>query len=134
MITYALRCTPSEHGFDGWFRSSDDFERQRGLGLVLCPVCGSAKIEKGLMAPAVSGTRETPDAAATFAKLQAMSRELRSKSEYVGNRFAEEARRIHYGESEVRGIYGEASGPEVKSLAQEGISAIPLPPLPEDKN
>ncbi|GGE13236.1 hypothetical protein GCM10011390_35390 [Aureimonas endophytica] len=139
MITYSLRCEPADHAFDGWFRSSEDFERQRQLKLVACPACGSSEVHKGLMAPAVSGTREaapapSADAAAALARLQDLAREMRARSEYVGPRFAEEARRIHYGESQARGIYGEATPPEVKSLAEEGIAALPLPPLPEDKN
>lgn len=137
MITYALRCEAGAHSFDGWFRSSGDFERQRSLKLVACPVCGSTEVGKGVMAPAVSASREVePRAsdAATFLKLQEMTREVRARSEYVGPAFAEEARRIHYGEREARGIYGEATQPEVKGLAEEGIVAIPLPSLPEDKN
>jgi hypothetical protein len=136
VITYSLRCEPHEHGFDGWFRSSEDFERQRGLKLVECPVCGSTDVAKGLMAPAVSASRNVApaDAAAAFAKLQQLARDARARSEYVGRNFAEEARRIHYGDSPERSIYGEASPPEVKGLAEEGISAFPLPSLPEDKN
>ncbi|KAB0677067.1 DUF1178 family protein [Aureimonas leprariae] len=136
MITYSLRCTGGGHGFDGWFRSSEDFEKQRRLSLVECPHCGSTEVEKGLMAPAVSASREVgaAEAAATFAKLQAMAREARAKSDYVGKEFAAEARKIHYGETEARSIYGEATLPQVKALADEGIAAVPLPPLPEDKN
>ena len=137
MISFALRCRPHDHGFDGWFRSGADFERQRDLGLVECPQCGSTAVDKALMAPAVSPAREAATArtdAAVVAKLQAMAREVRARAEYVGPRFAEEARRIHYGEADSRGIYGEASPPEVRGLAEEGIAALPLPPLPEDKN
>ena len=158
MISFALRCQPASHAFDGWFRSGEDFERQAAGGLVSCPVCGSTDVSKALMKPAVAksgrqsaaGDRgqavaEGPaapaearytggDAAAGYAKLRAIARELRAKSDYVGPKFAEEARRIHYGESEKRQIYGEASPQEVKSLGEEGIAALPLPPLPEDKN
>lgn len=136
MITYSLRCVPGGHGFDGWFRSSEDFDRQRRLQLVECPACGSTAVEKGLMAPAVSASRETAaaEAAATFSKLQRMAREARAKSDYVGKEFAAEARKIHYGETPARSIYGEATLPQVKALAEEGIQALPLPPLPEDKN
>ena len=136
MIKYALRCEPEGHEFDGWFRSSEDFERQAGLDLVACPTCGSTHVGKGLMRPAVA-TRQGPseaEAVAIMSKLQAMSREVRAKGEYVGGNFAEEARKIHYGESETRQIFGEATLPDVKGLVEEGISVMPLPPLPEDKN
>jgi hypothetical protein len=150
VISFALRCEPHGHGFDGWFRSGDDFETQADKGLVECPVCGSTEIAKALMRPSIgkgaiaSGEEHTPvpagggyanvEAAKAFVRLQAMARELRAKADYVGPRFAEEARRIHYGESEARQIYGEASPAEVKGLGEEGIAALPLPALPEDKN
>ncbi|MEX6506419.1 DUF1178 family protein [Jiella sp. M17.18] len=165
MIRFALRCRPDSHQFDGWFRSNEDFESQVVRELIACPVCGSVKIGKALMRPAVSGTkRERPDLAAVpanaapvpagsaapaafanaepphpelakaFARLQELAREVRAKADYVGPKFAEEARRIHYGETEARQIYGEASPHEVKDLHEEGITALPLPPLPEDKN
>ena len=158
MIRYTLRCRPAAHDFDGWFRSGDDFETQRSGGFVSCPVCGATDVEKALMRPALvtGGTAAAPDvqaapaapaeppsgpphfanaeAAKAFAKLQEMTRELRRKAEHVGPRFAEEARRIHYGETEARQIYGEASRQEVESLGEEGIVALPLPPLPEDHN
>lgn len=162
MIHFALKCEPAGHGFDGWFRSNDDFERQKANALVVCPVCGSSAVSKALMKPAVgSGSGETRDAvpeagqgaaaqppagepassgyanaevAKAFAQLQAIAREVRAKADYVGPKFAEEARKIHYGESDARQIYGEASRKEVESLSEEGIAAIPLPPLPEDKN
>jgi hypothetical protein len=150
VISFALRCEPRGHGFDGWFRSGDDFETQADKGLVECPVCGSTEIAKALMRPSIgkgaaaSGEAHAPisagggyanaEAAKAFARLQAMARELRAKADYVGPRFAEEARRIHYGESEARQIYGEALPAEVKGLGEEGIAALPLPALPEDKN
>lgn len=137
MIKFALQCEPGGHRFDGWFRSSDDFERQLAASLVDCPACGSTMIVKSLMKPAVaSAKRETvrAEAATMMAALQEMSREARAKAHYVGPNFAKEARRIHYGEVEERRIYGEASLPEVKGLTEEGIAVMPLPPLPEDKN
>ena len=136
MIKFALRCEPEGHGFDGWFRSSDDFERQTEAGLVSCPSCGSAAVGKSLMRPAVA-TRQGPseaEAAGMMARLQELSRAVRAKGEDVGPAFAEEARKIHYGESEARQIFGEASLPDVKGLVEEGIAVMPLPPLPEDKN
>ncbi|WAJ29670.1 DUF1178 family protein [Antarcticirhabdus aurantiaca] len=172
MISYSLRCRPGSHGFDAWFRSSADWEKQAGLGLVSCPICGATEVEKALMAPAVVTARrgeaapaafvaersaETggamvpaanglapaavamamgapPELAEAFAKLQDLAREVRAKADYVGTRFAEEARRIHFGEAPARGIYGEASRDEVEALGEEGIVALPLPPLPEDRN
>ena len=136
MIKFALRCEPEGHGFDGWFRSSEDFERQVALGLVDCPDCGSVTVEKSLMRPAVA-TRQGPsqvEAMQLMAKLHEIGREVRAKGENVGAAFAEEARKIHYGETPQRQIFGEASLPDVKGLAEEGIAVMPLPPLPEDKN
>ena len=153
MISFALRCRPAAHAFDGWFRSGEDFERQASAGLLECPICGASDVSKALMKPAVAASAKmkapgavawepsqpvgefaNAEAAKAIAKLQAMARELRAKSDYVGPKFAEEARRIHYGESEHRQIYGEASAREVKGLSEEGIAAFPLPGLPEDKN
>lgn len=155
MIHYSLRCEEQEHGFDGWFRSSADFDRQAEAGLVACPSCGSTRIAKALMRPAVASGREPgretlepasarlPDMAASgppaemaemMQRMQEFARTVRANAEHVGPRFAEEARKIHYGESAERQIYGEASGQDVRSLLEEGIAAIPLPPLPEDKN
>lgn len=137
MIHFALRCEAAGHAFDGWFRSGDDFEGQARRGLVSCPVCGTTSVGKALMRPAVAGTREVPSPAqvAKIAEaLQRMGREVRANADYVGPNFAEEARRIHYGEADERRIYGEASPVEVKGLMEEGIAALPLPPLPEDKN
>ncbi|WP_182085175.1 DUF1178 family protein [Aureimonas sp. ME7] len=146
MIRYALKCAPCGHGFDGWFRSSVDFDAQGARGLLECPVCGKAEVRKALMSPAVSASQdgEVPaapvmsapggEAAEIYRRLQDMAREVRAKADYVGASFAEEARRIHYGESEGRQIYGEASPGQVRGLLEEGIGALPLPPLPEDKN
>lgn len=155
MISFSLRCREAGHRFEGWFRSSEDFEAQAGRGVVHCPVCGSGEVGKALMAPAVaSGAQEIPVAtgahppapegasqvangaamAEAFAKLQAVARHLRANAENVGPRFAEEARKIHYGETDHRQIYGEASKREVDGLREEGIVALPLPPLPEDAN
>lgn len=137
MITFALRCDPGGHGFDAWFRSGEDFETQKARGLVSCPTCGSSDVDKGLMRPALTQARSetTPEKAAQIAAaMQAIAREVREKADYVGPKFAEEARKIHYGEAEGRQIYGEASPPEVRSLTEEGIGVLPLPALPEDKN
>jgi hypothetical protein len=137
VIHFALRCETAAHAFDGWFRSSEDFEGQVSRGLVTCPVCGTAEVGKALMRPAVAGPREAVSPAGMAkmaATLQEMAREVRANADYVGPNFAEEARKIHYGEADERRIYGEASPVEVKGLMEEGIAALPLPPLPEDKN
>ncbi|WP_062226803.1 DUF1178 family protein [Aureimonas frigidaquae] len=152
MIHYALRCRGCSHGFDGWFRSAQDYDTQSQRGLVACPSCGAGAVEKALMAPAVGRPMGSPDGDAPATKgadsvaladpraaevvktFHAFVRALRSNSDYVGPRFAEEARRIHFGEAEPRGIYGEASGDEVKALLDDGVPALPLPRLPEDGN
>lgn len=140
MIKYQLVCD-NEHEFAGWFRSSEDFDKQVKRKLVDCPDCGSKKVEKALMAPNVSTSRkkavELPPE--KRAELVNAMREIRKKveenAEYVGPRFAEEARRIHYKETdEGKGIYGEATLAEAKELAEEGIDFMPLPVLPEDQN
>lgn len=159
MIRFALRCDEG-HRFEGWFRSSSDFDTQSDRGLVTCSLCGSNAVTKALMRPAIgsaSGGQGGPSAKETteatgavaaepasephlnamkelWSKLQTQARALRANSEYVGPRFAEEARKIHYGETEKRGVYGEASRQEVEALSDEGIVAMPLPSLPEDKN
>ncbi len=140
MIKYQLVCD-NDHEFAGWFRSSEDFDKQVKRKLVDCPDCGSKKVEKALMAPNVSTSRKKaaelpPEKRAEL--INAM-REIRKKveenAEYVGPRFAEEARRIHYKETdEGKGIYGEATLAEAKELAEEGIDFMPLPVLPEDQN
>jgi len=147
MIRYSLRCD-SDHTFDAWFGSSADYDRASDAGENACPICGSRQVEKSIMAPAIGGARQ-PDAARaetmTLAtadpratKLREALKELRRKvtenADYVGDRFAEEARRIHYAEVEPRGIYGEATRDEAKALAEEGVGFQPLPPLPDDAN
>jgi len=135
MIRYALLCE-KEHEFDGWFRSSSVFDEQVKAGEVTCPVCGSAKVRKGLMAPNVAGTkkRDAIDATQVVQKLVMAMTELRKQVEencdYVGDKFAETARRIHYGEEEQRGIYGEATPDEARELIEEGVEVAPLPVVP----
>ena len=141
MIKFGLRCD-DDHAFEGWFASSDAFETQRKRGFVTCPTCDSAKVRKALMAPAVSTSRDRAAAAGEMARkhkaLMGEMRKLRdavtANAEDVGPRFAEEARRIHYGESEPKAVYGEASKEEVTSLREEGIPVAPLPRLPDDAN
>jgi len=149
VIRYAL-CCEAGHTFESWFSNSTAFDRQAVRGLVTCPMCGSAKVEKAIMAPALGGSREAPASAPEPEKtpvaivskeeveLRKKLKELRDhivKSvDYVGEKFPEEARRMHYGEIEHRSIYGEASPDAAKSLAEEGIEFHPLPRLPDERN
>jgi hypothetical protein len=145
MIKYSLSCE-TDHLFEAWFSSSEDFDKQAKRGLVECPVCGSQKISKALMAPRVSGTGNAdnqqvqtaaPDPAMPpemVQKLREIKQYVQANSENVGERFTEEARKIHYGDAEERGIYGTASRKDVASLAEEGVPVLPLPDLPEEKN
>jgi hypothetical protein len=137
MIRYALQC---EHGheFEGWFGASSDYEEQHARGLLECPVCGSKAVTKAIMAPAVSGTKaqrgEPPQAPSAGAHevmmqaAQAVRQHVEENFDYVGDAFAREARDIHEGKSEERGIYGEASGGEVRKLIEDGVPVAPLPP------
>ena len=139
MIRYALVCEQA-HPFEAWFASSADYDDQAGRGLVECPFCASRNVRKQIMAPAVAGTKRSADAQPSPEVLgmmmQAMSRVRRHVEEnfdYVGDRFAAEARRMHAGEAEERGIYGEASPHEVKALIEEGVPVAPLPPAAAPK-
>ena len=147
MIRYDLICEDG-HEFDGWFSDSAAFDEQSLRGLVSCIHCGSTKVEKQLMAPGipVKGNRKAeaakPMLASTFdprqQKLIQLMREVRKaveeNAEYVGNKFADEARKIHYEEAEKRGIYGETTTSDARALIEEGIEIHPLPVLPEDGN
>ena len=140
MIRYALLC---EHGhdFEGWFGVSSDYDEQQARGLIECPVCGSKAVRKAIMAPAISGTKaqaaapEPPPEAREMMMqaAQAVRRLVEDNFDYVGDGFAREARAIHEGKSEERGIYGEASGSEVKKLVEDGVPVAPLPPGPRQK-
>ncbi|MBE1208410.1 DUF1178 family protein [Aminobacter carboxidus] len=141
MIRFSLHCDHA-HDFEGWFRSNDDFETQRKRGFVSCPECGSQKVEKALMAPAVSTSRKQEKMALAMgaeqrkmmAALKELSEKVRENAENVGDKFAEEARKIHFGETEARGIYGAATIEEAKGLAEDGIEFLPLPVFPDDRN
>ena len=161
MIRYALNCD-NGHDFDSWFANSAAYDKQAKRALVACPVCGSTKVEKAIMAPRLTRTDTiappTPPAApplpapaasapakTQMAIMSPQERELRAKlkelrdhvtknASYVGPRFSEEARKIHYGETEHRSIYGEASPDEAKALHEEGIEFHPLPMLPDELN
>lgn len=139
MIRYALICEHA-HEFEGWFGSSGDFDDQHARGLVECPMCASKAVRKQIMAPAVSGTKRTaPDAAARPTQammLEAMGRIRRHVEENfddVGDTFAKEARAMHEGKTEVRGIYGQATPTEVRDLVEDGVPVAPLPPEPPKK-
>lgn len=141
MIKYALRCDRT-HEFEGWFGSSADYDDQAARGLVECPVCGSTGVSKQIMAPAVAGTKAQRSAEpAVDPKMSEMMmtamgevrRHVEENFDYVGDAFAKEARAIHEGKSEDRGIYGEASPSEVKALVEDGVKVAPLPPGPPKK-
>ncbi len=151
MIRYTLRCD-KKHDFESWFANSDAYDKQAKRGLVACPHCGSVKVEKSLMAPRLARTDRqktarrtvpapevavTPEAA-PVAIMSEGERELRDhvtqNAHNVGPKFSEEARKMHYGESEHRSIYGEASLDDAKALHDEGIDFLPLPTLPDERN
>jgi hypothetical protein len=157
MIRYTLRCDRG-HAFESWFQSSAAYEAQEQRKLVNCPSCGSAKVERAIMAPQIVSkkTREqnpapAPAVAADVTApastplMMAQERELRAKlkelrdhivknADNVGERFPNEARKMHYGDIEHRPIYGEASPDEARALIDEGVEVSPLPVLPEDRN
>jgi len=160
MIRYSLICE-KKHDFEIWFKNSADYDRQAKRGLVTCPACGSAKVEKALMAPSLGrgagkgSSAPVPDSAppveapaenkTPVAMMSPQEREFRAKlkelrdhltknADNVGAKFPEEARKMHYGESEHRSIYGEASPQEAKELLEEGVELHPLPVLPDDRN
>jgi len=119
MIVYDLRCRKG-HGFEAWFRDSAAYDEQAAAGKVSCPTCGSRRIEKAPMAPRVAKGR--PDAeAAILRAAREVRRKVEENCDYVGPDFAEEARKIHYGETDPRGIYGETSDDEARSLRDEGV-------------
>jgi hypothetical protein len=160
MIRYALRCE-RDHSFESWFQSSSAYDSQVKRKLVSCPICGSVKIDKAIMAPQIVGKKRRDSAAPASPAPTASSevlppagstplvmtqeRELRAKlkelrdhivknADNVGERFPNEARKMHYGEIEHRPIYGEASPDEARALIDEGVEVSPLPVLPEDRN
>jgi hypothetical protein len=163
VIRYALACAKG-HSFESWFQNSDAYDKQTKRGLVECPVCGSPKVEKALMSPKLSGTRkrsravipapmpaaDTPAAPAAEpatpvamissqeqefrAKLKELRDHLTKNADNVGEKFPQEARKMHYGEIEHRSIYGKASPEEAKDMHEEGIEFHPLPVLPDEAN
>ncbi|MCF6302702.1 MAG: DUF1178 family protein [Devosiaceae bacterium] len=156
MIQYALVCE-NTHQFEAWFRSAVAYDDQIKMGVVSCPICATSKVNKALMAPAVgrkgnsrslekNGDQEKSEGASVSLsaghpeqkKLQQAIRQLREKitseADYVGNKFASEARKIHDEKAEPRGIYGEATPEEAASLIEDGVEFMPLPALPEEQN
>ncbi|QCK84827.1 DUF1178 family protein [Phreatobacter aquaticus] len=155
MIKYALACDKA-HEFESWFPSSDSFDAQQTRGLVACPVCGSTKVAKVIMAPQVARRDRRPEPISNApvpapqapqpvaivseaeqelrAKIREFRDQLLAKSESVGDRFAEEARKIHYGETEHRTIHGQATPEEARELIEEGVEFHPIPVLPDERN
>jgi hypothetical protein len=139
MIKYALACE-HEHAFEGWFGSSSDYDDQQASGLLECPVCGSKAVRKQIMAPAVTGTKAQTLSAEERAQRRAMMLQMFKKVrehveenfDDVGDSFAAEARAIHEGKTEQRGIYGEATPDEVRGLVEDGVPVAPLPPKPPE--
>ena len=155
MILYNLICHKG-HAFESWFPSSTAYDKQAKRGLVSCPACGSAKVEKAIMAPrlarkdkstsaSVAPVEEAAQAPSPVAMLSPQEQEFRTKlkelrehltanADNVGKKFPEEARKMHYGEIEHRSIYGEATAQDAKALHEEGIEFHPLPVLPDERN
>jgi hypothetical protein len=147
MIRYNLRCDRG-HSFESWFQSSSAYDSQVKRKLVTCAVCGSAKVEKAIMAPQIAGSKKRGGpvpADSSMPATMAQERELRAElrelhdhlvknADNVGTRFPKEARKMHYGDIEHRPIYGEASPEEAKSLIEEGVEVGSLPVLPDDRN
>ena len=144
MIRYALTCD-REHEFEGWFASSTAFDDQGARGLVACPMCGSTAVRKQIMSPSVAGTKKKAAAESGPAQAQAQARAMMMEAmgqvrrhveenfDDVGDTFAREARAIHEGRAEERGIYGQATAKEVRDLAEDGVPVSPLPPEPPKK-
>jgi hypothetical protein len=141
VIQYALQCS-NGHRYDAWFKSATAYDEQQARGIVTCAVCGDVKIDKAPMAPAVARTDQErvslssahPDAVKFREMLREYRRKVTTQADYVGDRFAEEARKIHFEEIEARGIYGEATRDEVAALLDDGVDFLPLPDVPEEHN
>ena len=143
MIVFDLLCG-NDHEFESWFQDSAAFEKLAKAGHVVCPICGDTKISKSLMAPAVSGTKKKSNekmaisakAARQMGKYMEAVKEMREQVEkncdYVGEKFPEEARKMHYGEAETRNIYGEATDTEAEALQEEGVEVQRIPWAPSE--
>lgn len=141
MIHYSLVCA-GDHKFDAWFRNAEAYEDQTRRGIVTCPICNTDKVGKAMMAPSVARSSSEkvplaighPQHAQLRAAMQALRDKVTSEADYVGDNFAEEARKIHFKEVDARGIYGEATREEVAALVEDGVDFMPLPNLPEEHN
>ena len=141
MIQYSLVCD-KDHKFDAWFRNAEAYDEQRGRGIVTCPICMTQNVDKALMTPSVArGSSDKialsighPEHAQLREAMQALRNKVTSEADYVGDKFADEARKIHFKEVDPRGIYGEATRDEVAALAEDGVDFMPLPSLPEEHN
>ena len=137
MIKYELRCG-GDHRFEAWFQSSDAYDRQADAGEIACPLCGRTDVGKAPMAPRigkgkavdVAMAKQLAEAAEAHRKLHEIRDSVERNCHYVGDRFAEEARRIHYGETEKQDIYGETSDAEAAALKDEGVEFARIPWLP----
>ncbi|HEX6957198.1 MAG TPA: DUF1178 family protein [Ferrovibrio sp.] len=139
MIKYELKCR-KEHVFEAWFYDSATYDKQAAGGKVVCPVCGSRKVTKAPMAPRIAksksdraserASQEAQQKAVMMKALRELREHIEKNADYVGDKFAEEARRIHYGETDERNIYGEASKDEARELAEEGIDIAVIPWVP----
>ncbi len=137
MILYQLKCK-KDHEFETWFKDGQTCDRQLARKTVECPVCGNKSVTKALMAPRIGNQEKARDderkmavaAAALREQLQEMRTKVEENCDYVGDAFANEARKIHYGESDPRGIYGEASDDDFQELTEEGIDVTRIPWLP----
>lgn len=140
MIVFDLKCASGGHVFEAWFGSSDDYESQKARGLVECPLCRSPEIDKAVMAPRVGAKGNRTGAAAAdvatgdgkgmkamLAAMASAQRKMLESSDFVGERFADEARAIHLGEAAARSIHGKATRAETDSLLADGIQVAPLP-------
>jgi hypothetical protein len=143
VIVYRLICS-LEHEFEGWFRDSAAFEGQSARGDLECPICGDRQVKKAIMAPALAKSTEVLPAPVSV-KSPSDQQKLRQfmagyrkfveeNAEYVGPKFSDEARKIHYGEAEERHIYGESTLQQARELIDEGIEIAPVPPDPGDLN
>jgi hypothetical protein len=138
VIVYSLSCTKG-HEFEGWFRDSAAFDAQSKEGKLVCPSCGTRKVTKAMMAPSVSGSKKKSEPTASELRqmrqfMTGLRKHIEQNADYVGPDFPEEARKIHYGETEHRQIYGEATLKEAKELIEEGVDVAPLPPDLNDAN
>ncbi len=129
MILFTLRCG-ADHEFEAWFRDGAAYEAQAAAGEIACPECGDTTVVKAPMAPSVARTRAEPSPAEVRRALQTLRRHVETNCDYVGDKFAEEARKMHKGESERKGIYGEATAQESRELADEGIEVARIPWVP----